>query len=425
MKEDRPSSFRPTPRNVPLLQASQFLKSLQFFGAVAVPFYLEWGGLDYTRMFILEGAFSLFMFFLEVPTGAIADRFGRKRSLILGAIATGASFVMFGLVRSYPLFFIANFLCALGFTCTSGADQALLYDTLLSNGSTDQGRGALARFQAVGTVGMLVGFPIGSLIAGSALAPRPQLLALTFILTGAACLLSAAPLLFVVEPHRFEKVRSPFREGIDGVLAILRPGDLRRLALNHVLVSATGFFMFWFYQSLALETALPLAWNGPLGAGLNALGMILLWNAARLERWIGLSRLLLITALAPGLLYLALGLYRAPAFVFPAAFLIVGMKLLRAPLLTDLINQIVESRNRATILSGVSMLERAVVFALYPLIGAAADRSLSAAFLILGGATVLFAVASKLPAGFSSGDKQLPLTADDAASPSGATIERR
>jgi hypothetical protein len=74
------------------------------------------------------------------------------------------------------------------------------------------------------------------------------------------------------------------------------------------------------------------------------------------------------------------------------------MKLLRAPLLSDLINRQVESRNRATMLSGVSMLERGVIFMLYPIIGAAADRSLSIAFIALGGATLLFAALSRLPA---------------------------
>jgi hypothetical protein len=193
------------------------------------------------------------------------------------------------------------------------------------------------------------------------------------------------------------------REGIEGLRTLLAPGELRRCTLNYALISATGFFMFWFYQSFAREAALPVAANGPLGAGLNLLGMFLLWYAPRLEtRW-GLSRLLSTTAVLPGLLYLglaALGRYRVPALVFPAAFLIVGMKLLRVPLLlSDLINRLVESRNRATMLSGVSMLDRAIIFALYPLVGVAADRSLSSAFLGLGTATLLFAALSRLPSG--------------------------
>src|SRR5262249_26775355 len=113
---------------------------------------------------------------------------------------------------------------------------------------------------------------------------------------------------------------------------------------------------------------------------------------------IGLPRMLLASALVPGVLYLALGLVRAPAFALPAAMVISGMKLLRGPLLSDLINRLVESRNRATVLSGVSMLQRAVLFLLYPVVGWAADRSLPVAFAGLGAATLLFAALSRLPA---------------------------
>jgi len=125
----------------------------------------------------------------------------------------------------------------------------------------------------------------------------------------------------------------------------------------------------------------------------------MLWYAARLEATLGLPRLLLATAVVPGLLYLGLGAVRAPAFALPAAFVIVGLKLLRAPLLSDLINRLVASDNRATILSGVSMLERLVVFLLYPMVGWAADRSLSLAFAGLGAVTLLFAALSRLPRG--------------------------
>ena len=379
-------------RNLRLIYVFQLLKSLQLFGAVTVPFYLEWGGLDYTRMFVLEGAFSFFVFVLEVPTGTIADRFGRKWSLVLGAAFSGIAFAMFGLVRSYPWFFVANLLCAVGETCISGADQALIYDTLLVANRAAEARRALTRVQAIGNTGMLVGFPLGSLLAGASFLPRPQSLALVFFLSGVVFALAVVPLFFITEPARAEPMRYPLREGVEGVRLLLAPGRLRRLTFSYATISATGFFMFWFYQSLAREVALPLTWNGPVGAGLNLLGMILLWNAERLERRLGLTRLLTITAVLPGLLYLGLAIFRPPVFAFSAAFVIVGMKLLRAPLLSDLINQLVESRNRATTLSGVSMIERAVVFTLYPLVGLAADRSLSLAFAGLGMVTLLFAV---------------------------------
>lgn len=389
-----PSTLR---RNLRFLYAFQFLRNVQLFGAVTVPFYQRWGRLDYTRMFILEASFAAFILLLDVPTGALADRYGRRWSLTLGALFSGASFVMFGLVRAYPLFFVANFVCAVGYAFTSGADQALLYESLLAAGQADRARHHLSRYQAMASLGILLGFPAGSWIAGSSLFSTPRALAFVFILSGIVFALSALPLWLIAEPARAQKVTDPLREGIEGVKLLLRPGDLRRVALHYVLISATTFFMLWFYQSLAGEESVPLRWNGVLGAGLNALALVLLWNATRLERRFGLRPLLYTAAFAPGVLYLALGVARPAWIALPAAFVIVGFKRLRQPLLADLTNQLIASRNRATVLSGVSMLERAVIFVLYPLIGLAADRSLGNAFAALGALTIAFALATRLP----------------------------
>jgi MFS family permease len=55
-----------------------FLKSLEFFGAVAVPFYLQRMEFSYTQMFLMETIFSVCLFLFEIPTGVVADRWGRK-----------------------------------------------------------------------------------------------------------------------------------------------------------------------------------------------------------------------------------------------------------------------------------------------------------------------------------------------------------
>jgi MFS family permease len=158
-------------RNLRLLNAFNFLKSLQFFGAVAVPFFHDWAGLDYARMFTLEAFFVFSVFVLEIPTGVVADRFGRKWSLALGGAITSAAFILFGLFRSYPVYMAAEFLCAAGFSLFSGADRALLYDTLVAHGRESEGARILSRFGAMETAGIVLSFPLGSLFAGSSIFP--------------------------------------------------------------------------------------------------------------------------------------------------------------------------------------------------------------------------------------------------------------
>jgi hypothetical protein len=45
---------------------------------VEVPVFREWGRLSFTAIFALQAWFMLMSFLLEVPTGTVADRFGRR-----------------------------------------------------------------------------------------------------------------------------------------------------------------------------------------------------------------------------------------------------------------------------------------------------------------------------------------------------------
>jgi len=400
-------------RSIGLIYLFEFLKNLQFFGPVAIFFYLDWAKIDYTRMFLLEATFVLFMFLLDVPTGLIADRFGRKWSLVLGGVISGISFAIFGLLNSYPVFFFANFMCALGFALLSGADRALLFDTLKTAGRDGEARHFFTRSEAFSTAGMLVAFPLGSLFAGSTILPYPQGLPLTFLISGISFALAGAAACFIPEPPRAEKVGKPLKEGVEGFLFLFRHPGMRLYSFNFAMVSASTFFVYWFYQTLCRAGGLPVGANGFVGAGFNLAGMVLLWNAAKLEKIVGLKRLLFVSAILPGALYIGLGFTMSPWFSLPAVFFIAGMKQLRAPLLSDLMNRLTDSRNRATVLSGVSMLERGIMFLFYPLVGLIADRSLSCLFFFLGGVTVLFAVLSRIPSGYALEEKKNPSDAEN------------
>jgi hypothetical protein len=59
----------------------------------------------------------------------------------------------------------------------------------------------------------------------------------------------------------------------------------------------------------------------------------------------------------PGILSIALGFLSRPTFALPALFLLVGCKMVRAPVLNAFIDRFIESENRATVISSVSLLQ--------------------------------------------------------------------
>lgn len=382
--------------NVWKMYLVNFLRNLQFFGAVAIPFFLEWANISYTRIFILEAFFMFWIFVLEIPTGVVADKYGRKVSIILGGLFSAISISIFGFINNYLAFFLAEFIGAFGFTLLSGADKALIYDSLIQTKKDKDAKVFLSRYESAGTLGILVGFPLGSLIAGSSLLPYPKTLPLTFIISGIFLLLTFFIALTLTEPKRKEKIEEFIKEGFDGFKYIFKHKKLRIFALNFAFISATTFFMFWFYQSLAGVVGIDVKYNGFIGAGFNLFSMLLLLNIRKIEKLFGMKNTLFYSAILPGLFFIGLFFFRNIYFVLVAIFMITGLKIMRSPVLSDFMNRHIESRNRATVLSGVSMLEKIIVMILYPIVGLLADFSLWATFLFLGIATLIFSLMNRI-----------------------------
>lgn len=365
-------------------------KNMMFFSSVTVPFFLDWARIDYTRIFLLEATFSFWMFVLEIPTGIVADKYGRKYSLALGGLFSAASFALFGLVNSYQVFFLAEFICALGFTLLSGADRALLYDTFIALGEEEKSVKYFSRYETAGMIGIIIGLIGGSLIAGFPGVPYPTGLPLTFTMSGAILLVVFILAFSLEEPPRNKTGEKFIRQGINGFRHIFRNSRLRAFSLNYTFISAATFFMFWLYQPLLKSAGIGLLYYGIVGAAFNVFAIVLMNGIGKAEKLIGINRLLFLTAFVPGVLYCGLFFSARAAYALCAILLVTGLRQMRVPLLSDYMNRHIGSESRATVLSGISMIERIVIMVMYPVTGLLADHSLAVAFLFLGISTVLF-----------------------------------
>lgn len=376
----------------PLLYAFNFLKNLQFFGALAVPFFLVRLGFSYTQMFLLECFFGAAMFVFEIPTGVVADKFGRKASLVLGSLLFGGGFAAFALTRSFAALAAAEVVCAVGMTLFSGADSALVYELAVAEGAADRAGEKLSRYEAAGTFGMLLGFPAGTLFAGSGVVPYVDSLGLVFLATGVAILFSGAVVLFVPEPPRERETDGAFKAGLEGFRFIFKHPALARFSLNYAAISSMTFFMFWFYQTLLMENRFPVPLQGFVPAAFNLGATALLLRSEPIRKRFGTSNTLLASSAVPGLLYLLVAFVPGLPAALAAIFGVAVLKLFRRPLLSALMNARIEDRRRATVLSGVSMLERVLTTALYPVVGLLSDYSLRGTFLLLGSLTLAFSL---------------------------------
>lgn len=375
-------------RQLAVLNVFSFLVNLQFFGAVAVPYYLHRIGLDYTGMFILEAVFSFCLLLFEVPTGVVADRFGRKISLSLGSLFFALGFLLFGFYTNYSILIAGEVLGALGMSLMSGADKALLYEIIRESGHEEDASKIMSRNQAFGTMGLFIAMPAGSLFVGSGLVSYTAALGLVFVATAVSLVLGCVLVMGVQEPERQPSPASAIREGIEGFRTIFRNPALTRFSLNFAIISSLTFFMFWFYQSLLMENGFPVSLQGFVAASFNLGATLLLMASGPINARLGTGRSLFLSSLIPGLCYLGVFFIPGLPMALVAIFGVTMLKIYRAPLLSALMNRHIDSANRATVLSGVSMLERIMTAAFYPLAGLLTDISLGWAFLVMGTLTV-------------------------------------
>jgi MFS family permease len=380
---------------VRLLLVTRLLFWMHFVSAILVPFLRDWGGLDLALILFLNAWFMFWNFVLEVPTGAVADRFGRRVSLLLG-FATGAIAVL--VYVSTPrlgVFLFAEVMLAVSYTLISGADEALLYDSLVASGRTERAKRDIARLESAKLGGIVLGALGGA--AMTAWLPLQGIMALQAIPMG----LAAVAGLLLVEPPTSEAsgARPSFarvlREGLGLVLA---SPALRRIALDLVSVGALCFLVIWLYQPLLEAAGIPIGGFGVVHVALSLGQIAVLQGADRLEDALGSrSRLLFGMALAAALGWIGLGLFDSPWLVVAGVVVVASFGLARGPLLQASLHRHIPSARRATAISGVSMLRTLAIVVANSAAGLGAQAALGPTALAIGAAVLLLAFAARTP----------------------------
>jgi MFS family permease len=384
--------------NLGRLAAVRFLAWAHLMSAVIIPFFRDFGGLSFVAIFGLQTWFMLVSFLMEVPTGAVADRFGRRVSVGLGCLVIAAGSLLYGSAAWLPLFVCAEAVFAVGLALVSGADEALAYDTLKALGREADAPRVMARLEAWKLAGIVCGALTGSLVAARLGVRWPMLLqALPVAAAGLVALSLREPPRG--EPEAAKRGRTGYRRVLSGGLEHLRhESALRALALDQVACATVAWLVIWLYQLQLARVAIPLAAFGLVHALMGASQVAFLGHLPGVERAVGgRVRLVRLTAVAPALCLLGLAATTHPAASVLLIVVAAGAGLGRPPLFGAAINRRIPSERRATVLSAVSAARTLAVALLYPATGAMLDRSLPVTLAVVGGLGLLAAAATAAP----------------------------
>lgn len=109
-----------------------FLKNLNFAEPFLILFYLSIG-LNYLQIGILVSFLNICINIMEIPSGALADIYGRKNCILLSLISYIVSFIIFAFSNSYEPLFAAVFFFSIGESFRTGTHKAMIFHWLRQN----------------------------------------------------------------------------------------------------------------------------------------------------------------------------------------------------------------------------------------------------------------------------------------------------
>ena len=217
--------------------AYKLTSNLWFLAAVWLYFYRIY--ITDQQVGILDAmAFSIGLL-AEVPSGALADKFGRDKIIRLGLVLSGSGILIQAVGSSFIPFFVGQTIMMIGVSFVSGADQALFFDKLKFNSSSTHWRKLMTRGSQAALIGTLLATTVGGWL--HTINPR-----IPWFLTGSSFILSSFFIWGIVD-DRPKKLRKKFKAEIKEYIVDVKTGfsefNSRKLKIYiPLIITVQGLF---------------------------------------------------------------------------------------------------------------------------------------------------------------------------------------
>lgn len=379
-------------RNIPVLYVVKFLSGLHFFGGVLIPFFTQWAKISNSEVFLIQAWFIFWAALLEVPTGAVADRFGRKISIISGLVVASIGFLIYPILPKLWIFLLAEFLIACGIALVSGADRSLTYATLKRLGRENEKTRLFGRIRSIQLIGILIAAPVGSLMATHIDMRIPTLA------TGLMFFVSSGVALLLKEPNSYV-IKSYLEILKVGATLIWSEKRVRYITVDYVVVHAISFMMIWMSQLLYFSVGIPVVLFGILFSITILAETTVTLLIHRIEEVFGFFSTVRTSAYltALGFGFAAYGLFTQNSILmFVGVIVVVAIGLGRQPLLTAELNAHFTEDESSTSNSTLELLRRGVEMFLYLFISYGVTHSMVNVLIVFGLAIILFSLWSPI-----------------------------
>jgi MFS family permease len=340
------------PRNVLLFHISQFLYATIFTIPIWIVYYQ-------TKISLLEVSFLVAIqyasqLFLELPTGAFADLFSRKTSIIAGYLLWMVSSLVVLIAPGFWVIVLAVIIGGLAESLLSGSLEALLYDSHKQDGTEDKFSKALADNNILFQLGLILGTISGGFLYNI-------WFALPYILYAVFCLIAGLLCLFMIEPEiDSEKftIANYFQQIKSGTKHAFHNRRTTLVSLYYIAVAGITWTVNLYFFDLALTQLFTSdQLRGMVGAGIRLINIIILATLVRNEKLFTRKVSIWFFPLLMTVGYLGAWYFFDQPYI-PLLFLAIAVMCgtARWVILSKYTNECFESKYRATAISALSML---------------------------------------------------------------------
>lgn len=343
-------------------------------------FFATGNWLFFTRRFmsnqqigIFDAVCFLFGLLVEIPSGAVADRWGRRKTMIVASILMGLGYGGMGLSMTSWHIYAGYLAFTLGYSLFSGADDALMYDYMKHHGIEDKWQ----KLQREKTITRRIGNVVATLLGAPLYAISSRLPSLARGVFFLLMLIPLSKMKFLDTEHIRERTEVGYLSHLHKGFKTMFNARLLPLVIMIIFIGGIGntFFIGGVLRPFMLERAgLDVAFHPVVIAVAGLISILLLLKQPHVK-----TNNLYITSVAVSILMILGFAVNIP--LSSTVLMIVGIivihiaNYLLQPLISELVNNEATSEHRATTISTANLFDQLGYVIAAPLIGIMVSRN--------------------------------------------------
>lgn len=273
--------------NIKLLKWFNFFTDLRLYAPIAIIYFAQVTGSYALGMSIFSVTMVSSALF-EIPTGILSDFVGRRKTIILGALAAVFYSIFYAIGQSFWILIIGAVLEGLSRSFYSGNNDAFLHDSLTKEGKEDEYEQHLGQLNSMFQVALGISALVGGILAVWSF----SLIMWLSVFSQIACLLIAFRM---VDPQIHSQASGNMYQHINEALRKFAGSyKLRLLSLSSILSYGFGEASYLF-QAAFYNTLWPV-WAIGIGKTFSNIGATAsFWYSGAMIKRFGSTKLLFIT----------------------------------------------------------------------------------------------------------------------------------